>query len=472
MNRLILCPGRIILNEHQMATILIIDDEQNILVTLSRALQLENYRTEVAGGGKVGLSKLAEQPVDLVLLDVKMPDMDGLDVLEKISESHPGLPVIMMSGHATVEIAVRAVRMGAIDFLEKPLSSEKVMVTVANTLKLRQLCEENRDLKELAGLQNRMVGDSPPMRVLYDQIKIVAPSNGRVLITGENGSGKELVARAIHENSLRASNPFIKVNCAAVPRELIESELFGHEKGSFTGASQQRRGKFELADAGTLFLDEIGDMRLSMQAKLLRVLQEGEIERVGSADTIVVDVRVIAATNQDLPKAISAGRFREDLFHRLNVIPIRVPALRERREDIPALTSHFLRQACEQNNRPAKSFAPGALERLSDHDFSGNVRELKNSVERLVIMVPDDTIKPTDVDCWMKPGLRPGNTEGTESSFYNPDLTIKEMLANAERTFILQALQNRDGHVTNAAKQLGLERSHLYKKMKALGIRQ
>jgi DNA-binding NtrC family response regulator len=454
-----------------MATILIIDDEQNILVTLSRALQLEGYRTEVAGGGKVGLSKLADQPADLVLLDVKMPDMDGLEVLEKIRESLPGLPVIMMSGHATVEIAVRAVRMGAIDFLEKPLSSEKVLVTVANTLKLHRLSEENRDLKELAGLQSRMVGESPPMQALYDQIKIVAPSNGRVLITGENGSGKELVARAIHENSLRSAGPFIKVNCAAVPRELIESELFGHEKGSFTGASQQRRGKFELADSGTLFLDEIGDMQLTMQAKLLRVLQEGEIERVGSADTMVVDVRVIAATNQDLSKAISAGRFREDLFHRLNVIPIRVPALRERKDDIPALAHHFLRLACEQNNRRMKSFAPGALQRLSDHDFSGNVRELKNSVERLVIMVPDDTIKPADVDLWLKTGPRPGDAEAAQSSFYNPDLTIKEMLANAERAFILQALQDCDGHVTNAAKQLGLERSHLYKKMKALGIK-
>ena len=454
-----------------MATILIIDDEQNILVTLSRALNLEGYRTEVAGGGKIGLEKLAEQPADLVLLDVKMPDMDGLEVLEKIRESLPGLPVVMMSGHATVEIAVKAVRKGAIDFLEKPLSSEKVLVTVANTLKLQRLYEENRDLKELAGLHGQMVGGSPPMQALYDQIKLVAPSNGRVLITGENGSGKELVARAIHENSLRASGPFIKVNCAAVPRELIESELFGHEKGAFTGASQKRQGKFELADSGTLFLDEIGDMQLTMQAKLLRVLQEGELERVGSSDTIVVDVRVIAATNQDLSQAIAAGRFREDLFHRLNVIPIRVPALKERKEDIPDLALHFLRQACEQNNRRTKSFAPGALERLSAHDYSGNVRELKNSVERLVIMVPDDVIQPADVDRWLSLGRQPGEAETAQSSFYNPELTIKEMLTNAERAFILKALQDCDGHVTNAAKQLGLERSHLYKKMKALGIK-
>ncbi|MFC1654547.1 sigma-54-dependent transcriptional regulator [Myxococcota bacterium] len=455
-----------------MATILIIDDEQNILVTLSRALQLEGYRTEVAGGGKVGLAKLADQPADLVLLDVMMPDMDGLVVLEKIRESLPGLPVVMMSGHATVEIAVRAVRAGAIDFLEKPLSSEKVLVTVANTLKLHRLSEENRDLLKLAGLHSQMVGETPPMRALYEQIKMVAPSNGRVLITGENGSGKELVARAVHENSLRSAGPFIKVNCAAVPRELIESELFGHEKGSFTGASQQRRGKFELADSGTLFLDEIGDMQLTMQAKLLRVLQEGELERVGSSDTIVVDVRVIAATNQDLGQAIAAGRFREDLYHRLNVIPLRVPGLKERKEDIPALALHFLRLACEQNNRRTKSFAPGALERLSAHEYSGNVRELKNSVERLVIMVPDEVIKPADVDRWLNLGLRAGEADAAaQGSFYNPELTIKEMLTNAERAFILQALQDCDGHVTNAAKQLGLERSHLYKKMKALGIK-
>jgi len=451
--------------------ILIIDDEQNILVTLSRALQLEGYHTEVAGGGKVGLAKLADQPADLVLLDVKMPDMDGLEVLKKIRESIPDLPVVMMSGHATVEIAVKAVRMGAVDFLEKPLSSEKVLLTVANTLKLQRLFEENRDLKELAGLHDQMVGDSQPMQALYDQIKLVAPSNGRVLITGENGSGKELVARSIHENSLRASGPFIKVNCAAVPRELIESELFGHEKGSFTGASQKRQGKFELADSGTLFLDEIGDMQLTMQAKLLRVLQEGELERVGSSDTIVVDVRVIAATNQNLDQAIAAGRFREDLFHRLNVIPIRVPSLRERKEDIPGLALHFLRLACEHNNRRSKSFAPGALERLSAHEYSGNVRELKNSVERLVIMVPDDMIQPADVDRWLNLGRQPGEAESAESSFYNPELTIKEMLTNAERAFILQALRDCDGHVTNAAKQLGLERSHLYKKMKALGIK-
>jgi DNA-binding NtrC family response regulator len=452
-----------------MSPILIIDDEQNILVTLSRALKLEGYQTEVAGSGRIGLKKLSETQVDLVLLDVMMPDMDGLDVLAEIKKSQPEIPVVMMSGHASVEIAVKAVRLGAVDFLEKPLSSEKVLVTVANALKLRRLTEENRDLKVLAGLETEMVGASGAMRALYEQIRMVAPSNGRVLITGENGSGKELVARAIHSNSHRDKGPFVKVNCAAVPHELIESELFGHEKGAFTGASQQRRGKFELADSGTLFLDEIGDMPLAMQAKLLRVLQEGELERVGSSETRVVDVRVIAATNQDLPQAIAKSAFREDLFHRLNVIPIRVPPLRERREDIPALAEHFLSLACVQNNR-RKKFAPGAVEVLARQEFSGNVRELKNSVERLVIMVPAEEITDADVERWLSPAVAKGAQDG-QDSFYRTDLPLRDMLAEAERSFILRALQDCSNHVTNAAKQLGLERSHLYKKMKSLGIK-
>ncbi len=455
-----------------MATILIIDDEQNILVTLARVLKLEGYRSEVAGGGTIGLKKLSSQAFDLVLLDVKMPDIDGLQVLERIRAIDAQLPVIMMSGHATVEMAVAAVRIGAADFLEKPLSSEKVLVTVANALRLRRLVEENRDLKSLAGLQSDMVGDSPPMRALYEQIERAAPSNGRVLITGENGTGKELVARAIHENSHRASDPFVKVNCAAVPHDLIESELFGHEKGSFTGASSQRRGKFEQADSGTLFLDEIGDMPLAMQAKLLRVLQEGEFERVGGSETLVVDTRVIAATNQDLKAAIGQGKFREDLFYRLNVIPLHLPPLRERREDIAALLDHFLTLACRHNNRRQRRFSVKALQYLEQHDFPGNVRELKNSIERLVIMVPGDEIAIADVKRWLS--LDPAGSTGTTpagAGFYSSDLALKDMMANAERALIQQALQDCQGHVTNAARQLGLERSHLYKKMKNLGIK-
>ena len=456
-----------------MPTILIIDDEQNILVTLSRALSLEGYETVVAGGGRVGLEKLAATPVDLVMLDVQLPDLNGLEVLGRIRESAPGLPVVMMSGHATVEVAVKAVRLGASDFLEKPLGSEKVLVTVANALRLRRLADENRDLKELVGLASRMVGSSRVMHELAEQIQLVAPSAGRVLITGENGTGKELVARAIHENSDRAGGPFVKLNCAAVPRELIESELFGHEKGSFTGASQMRRGKFELADSGTLLLDEVGDMPLAMQAKLLRVLQEGELERVGSADTLKVDVRVVAATNQDLPKAIEEGRFRQDLYYRLNVIPIHLAPLRERRADIPELAEHFMKLACSQNNRRVKTFTPEALAYLGQHDFPGNVRELKNSIERLVILVPGDEIEPADVERILQLGQpSAGASPGAGSDgFYSQDKQLREMVADAERTFIQRALADCEGHVTNAARQLGLERSHLYKKMKALGIK-
>ncbi len=456
-----------------MARVLIIDDEQNILVTLSRALSLEGYETVVAGGGRVGLDKLAEQAVDAVLLDVKLPDIDGLEVLERIRAAAPELPVIMMSGHATVELAVRAVRCGARDFLEKPLSSDKVLVTVANALKLQRLSAENRDLKEQAGLGERLLGSSRAMTELAEQIRLVAPSQGRVLITGENGTGKELVARAIHEASPRAAGPFIKLNCAAVPGELIESELFGHEKGSFTGAHQQRRGKFELADGGSLLLDEVGDMPLAMQAKLLRVLQEGELERVGSAETIAVDVRVLAATNQDLAAAIAAGRFRRDLYYRLAVVPIQLPPLRQRSSDIPELAAHFMHAVCRRNNRRPKRFAPGALEALARHDFPGNVRELKNSIERLVILVPDEEIQPAAVERVLNLGqpCSPQIPSGGAEALYAPDRPLKEMVAEAERSLIRRALADCDGHVTNAARQLGLERSHLYKKMKALGIK-
>ncbi len=454
-----------------MSTILIIDDEQNILVTLSRALSLEGYDTEVAGSARIGLEKLSSNYVDLVLLDVKLPDMDGLSVLEKIMASKPGLPVIMMSGHATVEIAVRAVTIGAMDFLEKPLSSEKVLVSIANTLKLRKLVAENQDLRELAGLNTTMVGSSKAMEKLREEIRLVAPSQGRVLITGENGTGKELVARAIHEGSDRRQGPFVKLNCAAVPRDLIESELFGHEKGSFTGANQMRRGKFESAHGGTLLLDEIGDMPMAMQAKLLRVLQEGELERVGSSDTIKVDVRVLAATNQDLPAFIEKGLFRQDLYYRLNVIPIQVPALRQRKTDIPELAEYFLHRACKENNRHAKTLAQDAIDALTKHDFPGNVRELKNSMERLAILTQEDVIHSEDVHRILNLGQGTNASTRKGESFYEPNKPLKEMMAQAERSLILRALADCDWHMTNAAKHLGLERSHLYKKMKALGIK-
>ncbi|MBW2701242.1 MAG: sigma-54-dependent Fis family transcriptional regulator [Deltaproteobacteria bacterium] len=453
-----------------MATVLIIDDEQNILVTLARALQLENYQTEVAGSGKLGLEKLGQGP-DLVLLDVMLPDLDGLDVLAQIHNLQPELPVIMMSGHATVEIAVKAVQLGAKDFLEKPLSSEKVLVTVANALALRRLADENKTLRTLAGMHSRMLGRSRAMQTIAEQIQLVAPSQGRVLITGENGTGKELVARAVHEQSDRRDGPFVKLNCAAVPKELIESELFGHEKGAFTGAHQSRKGKFELADTGSLFLDEVGDMPMAMQAKLLRVLQEGEFERVGSGETREVDVRVIAATNQDLAAAIDAERFRRDLFYRLNVVPISLPPLRQRREDIPELAAHFLIAACQHNNKHTKILTSEALKALAEHDYPGNVRELKNGIERLVIMVPAEEISAADVRRWLLPGGAGPAIAGGGPSIYSPDKQLRDMVAEAERGFIEKALKDCEGHVTNAARQLNLERSHLYKKMKALGIK-
>ncbi|MBN2496078.1 MAG: sigma-54-dependent Fis family transcriptional regulator [Deltaproteobacteria bacterium] len=454
-----------------MPTVLIIDDEQNILVTLARALQLEGYRTEVAGSGKLGLEKAESLDVDLVMLDVMLPDIDGIEVLQKLRSGERDLPVVMMSGHATVEIAVRAVQLGAADFLEKPLSSDKVLVTVANALKLRRLTAENRDLRTLAGLSSRMLGSSAAMREVWEQIDLVAPSNGRVLITGENGTGKELVARAIHDRSDRRQGPFIKLNCAAVPAELIESELFGHEKGSFTGAHQMRRGKFELADGGTLFLDEVGDMPLAMQAKLLRVLQEGELERVGSCETLRVDARVISATNQDLEAAISSDRFRRDLYYRLNVVPIHLPPLRERKEDLPELAEFFLHLACQQNKRREKSFAPGAIEALAEHDYPGNVRELKNSVERLAIMVPDEVVGPADVRRVLHWGQAAPDRDSSADRFYDRSRSLREMVTEAERACIQLALRDCDGHVTNAARQLQLERSHLYKKMKSLGLK-
>jgi DNA-binding NtrC family response regulator len=426
----------------------------------------------VAGGGQVGLEKAATAPVDLVLLDVMLPDLDGLEVLARLRKAFPDLPVLMMSGHATVEIAVRAVQLGARDFLEKPLSSEKVLVSIQNCLAIRRLTEENRELKAQVGLQTRLVGNGPALRAVLEQIELVAPSNGRVLITGENGTGKELVARAVHERSTRQHGPFVKLNCAAIPQELIESELFGHEKGSFTGASTQRRGKFELADGGTLFLDEIGDMPLAMQAKLLRVLQEGELERVGGSETLRVNVRVVAATNQDLEALIRAGRFREDLYYRLNVVPIHLPPLRERKEDLPALIDHFLKLSCQENNRRPKTFSPPALQRMMAHDYPGNVREVKNSVERLVIMVPGDEISPGDVERWLQVGKAAAvEKAGEAGAVYRPERQLKDMLDDCERLLITRAIRDCDGHVTNAAKQLGLERSHLYKKMKALGIK-
>ncbi len=441
-------------------TILVIDDEPNILTTVRRSLDLEGYHVVVASGGAAGLAKLAEHDVDLVLLDVMMPGESGLEVLPKLRAASPETMVIMMSGNATIETAVMATKGGAHDFIEKPLSGDKLLLTVQNALNFGRLRVENAQLRA----KFAMIGKGGGMRAIFDKIGKTAPTTGRVLITGENGTGKELVARAVHDHSKRAEGPFVKVNCAAIPSELIESELFGHEKGAFTGATQQRRGKFELADGGTLFLDEIGDMTGSAQAKVLRVLQENELERVGGTETIKVDVRVVAATNKDLAAEITAGRFREDLFYRLAVVPIELPPLRARREDIPTLVEHFLEQVCADNDRRNKRVAPSAMTLIMQHDWPGNVRELKNVVERLAILTGDaEVITEADVGDAL-PRVKAVKAEFARGT------PFKDLVAAAEREIVMAALEANAHHVSNTARELQLERSHLYKKMRALGI--
>ncbi len=445
-------------------SLLVIDDEPNILTSLRRALELEGYEVEVAGSGRIGLEKLADKDFDAVLLDVQMPEMDGLTVLQQIGEKFAGLPVVMMSGHATIDTAVQATRLGARDFLEKPLGTEKTLITVQNAIAFAKLASEHAKLTERARADFAMIGTGARMKGIFDKIRKTAPSTGRVLITGENGTGKELVARAIHEHSKRADKPFVKLNCAAIPSELIESELFGHEKGSFTGATQQRRGKFELADGGTLFLDEVGDMNPGAQAKVLRVLQEGELERVGGHETLKVDVRVVAETNKDLPAEIKAGRFREDLYYRLNVVPIEVPPLREHKEDVPALVDHFLAVSCAANDKKKKSVAAGGTSLLMQYEWPGNVRELRNSIERLVILTGDaPQITEADVQ-----DILP--TVKAVKGRFARGTALKDLVATAEREIVLAALEANHNHIANTARELQLERSHLYKKMKALGI--
>ncbi len=446
------------------ATILVIDDEPNILTTVRRNLELEGYHVEVAGNAQLGLSKVAESDIDLILLDVMMPGEGGLEVLPKLRVASPETVVVMMSGNATIETAVQATKGGAHDFIEKPLSGDKLLITVQNALSFARLQHEAERQRKRAQADFAMIGRGAAMRAIFDKVAKTAPTTGRVLITGENGTGKELVARAVHEHSRRADGPFVKLNCAAIPSELIESELFGHEKGAFTGATQQRRGKFELADGGTLFLDEVGDMNPSAQAKVLRVLQENELERVGGAETIKVDVRVVAATNKDLPAEIAAARFREDLYYRLAVVPIELPPLRARREDIPSLVEHFLQQACADNGRRAKKMAPSAMTLMMQHEWPGNVRELKNVVERLTILTGDaEVISEADVGDAL-PRVKAVKAE------FSRGTPFKDLVAAAEREIIMAALEANDHHVSNTARELSLERSHLYKKMRALGI--
>ena len=447
-----------------MHTILIADDEPNIRKSLERVLSLEGYKVCSATTGQEALEVVRRRAVDLVLMDVLMPELDGLGALQVLREELPELPVVMMSGNASIESAVRATKLGALDFLEKPLSTDKLLITVGNALRFARLSREHAELARRARAEGEMIGTSPRMRAISAMIDKIAPSQGRVLITGANGTGKELVARAIHQGSTRVEAPFVKLNCAAIPAELIESELFGHEKGAFSGAVRMRRGKFELADTGTLFLDEIGDMSLSAQAKVLRVLQESEFERVGGTETLRVDVRVVAATNKDLLAEIERGTFREDLYYRLAVVPIELPPLAERTEDIPALCRHFLRLVCQQNGFREMTLSEDAIGLLMQRSWPGNVRELRNVIERLAILSPDPEITAAGVQQVLPQAVvtRPRRAAA--------GLGLKEQLAGAERQILVDALASCDGNVAATARDLGLERSHLYKKMRAFGI--
>lgn len=446
--------------------VLVLDDEPSILTTLQRALALEGYTVDVAGGVRVAEEKIGKKSYDIALFDVSLPDGDGVELLKRLREQGADLPVVMMSGHATVDAAVRATRFGAIDFLEKPLSTDRLLLVLDNTLRLVRAEAEATALRTQTGLASELVGQSRAMAVLREQIGRAAKASATVLLRGERGTGKELVARAIHEASKRARGPLEKMNCAAVPSELIESELFGHEAGAFTGATKQRRGKFERASGGTLFLDEVGDMPLPMQAKLLRVLQEREIERVGGSETISVDARVVAATNRDLEEFCQKGQFRADLYDRLNVVPLELPPLRARRDDIAPLAEHFLRISSRANDRPSIHLTPGAIEALVGYSFPGNVRELRNIIERLVILTPDESVEADDVRTCLGGGLASG-----AGATFRPGVPFKVLVEEAERAVIEQAIAHHGGQMAATARGLGLERSHLYKKCRALGLR-
>lgn len=460
-----------------MARVLVIDDEENILKTLSGILAAEGHQALVAETSKKGLAIADSNQIDCILLDVWLPDIDGLDVLRELRRQDPARPVIMMSGHSTITTAVEATKLGAYSFLEKPLDLERLLVTLRNAIRLSELEHEVIYLRGRAEDEPVMVGNSPAMNQLRSLIQQIAPTNSRILITGENGTGKEIVARLIFYSSSRRNKPFVKVNCAAIPAELIESELFGHEKGAFTGAVESKPGKFEIANGGTIFLDEVGDMSPSTQAKVLRVLEEQEFERVGGKKTIKVDVRVIAATNQDLQSKIDAGVFRPDLYFRLNVIPIYVPPLRNHREDIQPIAEYYLAYFAMEHNRKVKQLSKHSLELLTNYHWPGNVRELKNVMERLAILAPGEEITPADL-VGIIPGAdayRPiGSTEiasdlkGLISQLDN--IKLRDAVAIFEREIILKKLEQCEGNVKRTAMELGIERSHLYKKMRALGI--
>jgi two-component system, NtrC family, nitrogen regulation response regulator NtrX len=444
-----------------MARILVVDDEEGIRHVLAQLLDYEGHEVRTAGGAAEAIEKYREFQPDLTFMDVKMARMDGLEALSRIREVDPLALVIMISGHGTIETAVEATRRGAYDFLEKPLDTDRILLVLRNALQQRGLLEENARLRVEVESRHQIVGKSFAVRQVVERIERVAPTDARVLITGENGTGKELVARAIHRLSPRANAPFVEVNCAAIPSELIESELFGHMKGSFTGAYEDRAGKFEQSHTGTLFLDEIGDMSHAAQAKVLRALQEGLITRVGGAKPIQVDVRVLAATNKNLEEEIREGRFREDLYYRLNVIPLFVPPLRERREDIPMLVQHFAERAAKEAALRPKSFSPEAMELLQRMDWPGNVRELRNTVERLLILASGDVISAPDVELLVSGAAR----GGALSAELLTCGTFAEFKEAAERAFIIHKLREHEWNVAETARALDMPRSNLYKKI-------
>ena len=448
------------------AHILIVDDEASTLATLSRAFRLAGHEATVCDNPNRGLELANADNFDLIFSDVVMPAKNGLVFLEELRASGVTTPVVMMSGQAHIEMAVRATKLGALDFLEKPVSTDKLLLTVENVLRLQRLESENLQLRQRLG-KYEIVWSGEAMKKVMAQLDRVAATDTRVCILGETGTGKELIARTIHEKSPRASGSFVALNCAAIPAELIESELFGHEKGSFTGAANRHIGKFEQAEHGTLFLDEIGDMPLPMQAKLLRVLEEGEVERIGASKPVHVDVRVVVATHRNLQALVHDGKFRQDLFHRIYVFPLQLPPLRERRDDIPALIEHFMNQVCEQNSwKPAKC-TPDAVTALRNYSWPGNVRELRNMIERLLLLAPRDSneIGLETVESVLIPSGETRSADGISGSG-----TLAQRVENFERETIVTELKRAGFHVTNAAKTLGLERSHLYKKAEQLGI--
>jgi two-component system nitrogen regulation response regulator NtrX len=444
--------------------VLIVDDEAGVRSALGGVLRDEGYAVEAVESGEACLDRVTRAPFDVIILDIWLPGMDGLVTLARLRERRVDAPVVMISGHGNIESAVRAIKMGAFDFVEKPLSLDKTVLVVGNAVRQRRLEAENRALRETVDRRLTMIGESYVMAQLREQVAMAAPTNGRVLIFGENGTGKELVARSIHHLSRRRGGPFVEVNCAAIPEELIESELFGHVKGAFTGAVADRRGKFEASDGGTLFLDEIGDMSVKTQAKVLRALQEQVVEPVGGTGTVKVDVRILAATNKDLPTEIRAGRFREDLYFRLNVIPIFVPPLRDREADIPLLASHFMSELAREYGRRPKRLDPAAAAGLRSYRWPGNVRELRNVVERLMIMVPGDTISLADL-VFLDPSAVPlAEPPGL------PVLSLHDARDRFERDYILRALAVQQGNMSRTAEVLGVERSNLYRKMRAFGL--